>query len=171
MYSHEEILDGLVVVQVVFVFCYLISAFVTFSSSFGGLSSVVSGLVFAAFTGLTYYGLRRNISRTIYGIILGGSFILVFITLESAIYWGQYGNCEHVSTSSPYHCAHQSAMKSVCTFSVFLFLSYLVLLGVMTKFKNEILGTAPLNESMGYAPVSTSTSAHDKESQSVPPVK
>jgi hypothetical protein len=155
MYSHEEIIDGLIVCQIVFIFCYLISTFVTLWTSYGGFSSVVSGLVYAAFCALTYYGLRRNISRTLYGIILGGSFILVFITLESAIYWGQYGNCEHVSTTSQIHCAKQSAMKSICTFSVFLFLSYLVLLGVMTKFKNEILGTAALNEGMGYAPVST----------------
>ncbi len=158
MYSHDEIIDGLIVCQIVFIFCYLISTFVTIWTSYGGLGSVASGFLYAAFCALTYYGLRRNISRTIYGIILGGSFILVFITLESAIYWGQYANCDHFSSSSQFHCAKQSAMKSACTFSVFLFLSYLALLGVMTKFKNEILGTAALNENMGYAPVSTTPS-------------
>ncbi len=35
-----------------------------------------------------------------------------------------------------------TAMTSMCTFSIFLFLSYIVQLGVMIKFKNEILGNA-----------------------------
>lgn len=109
--------------------------------------------------------------------------MLVFVSLESAIFWGQYSRCtssrrrsllrsdgiDHslsveLSTELMYHreltygveCNHTSAMKSVCTFSVMMFLSYLALIAVLIKFKNEILGSAPLNE--GYSAVPTTPS-------------
>ena len=46
-------------------------------------------------------------------------------------------------------CQHTSAMKSVCAFSVFHFLTYLGFVGILLKFKNEILATVPL-EGGGY---------------------
>ncbi len=172
-YSHDQIIDGTILCQAVVIFCYLISSFVIATNYYGGGMAVLTGIVFAAFCGLTYYGLRRNISRTLFGVILGGTFILVFVSLESAIFWGQYGSCdEYVFESDKssralrsedaytrkltigVECHRQSAMKSVCAFSVFMFLSYLFTLGVMMKFKDDILGTAPLNEG-GYSVVST----------------
>lgn len=115
--------------------------------------------------------------------------MLVFVSLESAIFWGQYSRCSsdrrvllrggtdtyrdeilsiHPISTEDYgpvtvsrelsfgvECSHTSAMKSVCTFSIMMFLSYVALVAVMIKFKNEILGPAPLNE--GYAPVSTNS--------------
>jgi hypothetical protein len=109
--------------------------------------------------------------------------MLIFVSLESAIFWGQYSRCSsdrrmllrggapaditasystlfieefiggHRELSYGVECKHTSAMKSICTFSVMMFLSYVALVAVMIKFKNEILGPAPLNE--GYAAVPT----------------
>ena len=104
--------------------------------------------------------------------------MLVFVSLQSAIFWGQYSRCESdsgrrllrqisnsITMTTQYEdterrmlsygveCAHTSAMKSVCTFSVMMFLSYVVLVAVMIKFKNDILGPAPLDE--GYTSVSS----------------
>ena len=45
-------------------------------------------------------------------------------------------------------CKHTSAMKAVCAFSVFMFLSYLIQIFFMYHFKHDILGSAPLDE--GY---------------------
>mmetsp|Transcript_5545 Transcript_5545/g.5726 ORF Transcript_5545/g.5726 Transcript_5545/m.5726 type:complete len:254 (+) Transcript_5545:107-868(+) len=44
---------------------------------------------------------------------------------------------------SDVECAQTSAMRSVCAFSVFMFLSYIVLLSLLIKFKTEILATVP----------------------------
>lgn len=117
--------------------------------------------------------------------------MLIFVSLESAIFWGQYSRCSsdrrvllrggadtyrdeilsiHTISIEDFfpkpvtvsrelsfgvECNHTSAMKSVCTFSIMMFLSYVALVAVMIKFKNEILGPAPLNE--GYVPVSTNS--------------
>lgn len=178
MYSHEQIIDGTVLFQIVIIFSYLISAFAVANEAYAGFNAVLTGFIFAAFTGLSYYGLRKNINRTIFGVILGGAFILMFVSLESAIFWGQYANCEPykqneeesrrlsdfghsqlLASSQEYLCLNRPAMKSVCAFSVFMFLSYVVMLGILMKFKNEILGTAPLDE--GYSRVSTANTDKD----------
>eukprot|EP01039_Chlorochromonas_danica_P005850 gene5850-6443_t len=46
-------------------------------------------------------------------------------------------------------CGNQAAMRSMCAFSVFMFLSYLVQVATLIHFKNDILGAAPANESVG----------------------
>lgn len=174
MYSHGQIIDGVLLFQVAVIFSFLISSFVVAGNIYAGFTSILTGLLFAGFCGLTYYGLRRNISRTMFGMILGGTFVLVFVSLESAIFWGQYAHCEQYSghrflrsASNPVSrqlsgmaCEQRAAMRSVCAFSVFMFLSYLAILGLMMRYKNDILGSGPLNE--GYAAVSTSSNT-DKD--------
>jgi hypothetical protein len=188
MYSHDQLLDGTLMAQAAFTFAYLISSFVVAGNDYAGFNGVITGFIFGGSIGLTYYGLKKAISRTNYGIILGACSMLVFVCLESSIFWGQYSSCVHYSTvedSSPpttaptaaplvfrmsdsisvesesrlltssigSECRNQKAMKSMCAFSVFMFLSYLFLLTLLIRFKNDFLGSAPLNE--GYDPVVT----------------
>jgi hypothetical protein len=37
---------------------------------------------------------HRSTSRTSFGVILGSSVVLTIISLQTAIFWGQYGECE-----------------------------------------------------------------------------
>lgn len=214
MYTHDQIIDGIIIAQIATVFCYLISSFVNATNQYAGFVGIITGVIYGVFTWLTHYGLRRNISRTLFGVILGGVVVLAFISLEGSIFWGQYGQCKSsdyvyptlrptpMPTFAPnafttrslgssfnfaglfdishfsrrlleedatYHvsrqltigveCSHGGAMKSMCAFSVFMFLTYLAIIGVMLKSKNEILGSGQLNE--GYASVPSSTGADD----------
>jgi hypothetical protein len=223
MPSHEEILDVTLVAQAVIWIGYTISALVVISNNYAGFNGFLTALMFGGGIYLTHWSIK-HISRTLYGILLGMVSVMVFVSLESAIFWGQYGSCAHYSTkddSSPPtmkptempvedegrrallfeeyqikehdalqvgvssamssvisllfstlssqpesdysslsssrvlnssyisdQCSSQGAMKSVCAFSVFMFLSYLVLGAILVHYKNAILGTAPLNE--GY---------------------
>jgi hypothetical protein len=161
MYSQEQIIDLLLKAQTVIVCCYLICALVVGGNTYSGFNAVFLGLVFAGFTGATYYGLRVHVSRTHFGMLLGGGCMLLFMSLESAIYWGQYGACEaeptttssstSTGTGSGPECSQQGAMKALCAFSVFMFLSYIGLVGALVYFKEELLGGAPMRE--GYSSV------------------
>jgi len=71
---------------------------------------------------------------------------------------GQYANCELNNESTVsiirsgeigVECSHIGAMKSVCTFSVFLFLSYIFQIVVLYVYKDLLLGSAPLDEGLG----------------------
>ncbi|KAJ1405900.1 hypothetical protein B484DRAFT_456970 [Ochromonadaceae sp. CCMP2298] len=154
MYSQEEVIDFLLKAQAVIIFCYLICAMVMSGNTYSGFNAVFLGIVFVCFTAASYYGLKVHVSRTHYGMLLGAAGVLLFTSLESAIYWGQYGDCEKGSyggRGTGPECSNRPAMKALCAFSVFMFLSYVGLAGALVYFKEELLGAAPLRE--GYSSV------------------
>jgi hypothetical protein len=193
MYSHTEVFDLLLKSQAALTCLYLICAFVVFDNSFGGFNAGFLGCIYIGFTAATYYGIVKSITRTNFGIILGGATILLFVSLQSAIFWGQYGDCDkyssrylmsedHVAISSllldmdnvshralssgPEQCHRQSAMKAVCAFSVLMFLSYIVQIFSMLYFKNDMLGTGTYQE-VSYSSIS-STNSQRTGNMSVP---
>jgi hypothetical protein len=156
MLSYEEIIDYTLGGQAVCSVCYLISAFFLSGNSYAGFNAVLTGFLYAGSAGLTYYGLKRMLNRTIFGIILGVAVMLTFVSLETAIFWGQYSGCTPAKSLTRrltigVECNYTSAMSSACFFSVVMFISYLALICTLIKFKREILGTAPLDER--YNPV------------------
>lgn len=156
-YPHTLVLDGIFGAQAIFTFCYLISSFVAFGNKYAGSVAVLTGLTFAAFTLAAYYGIRKRISRTSYGAVMGGASILLILSLQTAVFWGQYANCEAGdesivtvrSGSIGVECTHLGAMKSICTFSVFLFLSYIIQISILYTYKDLLLGSTPLDEGLG----------------------
>jgi len=195
IYTPEQLIDGNLVLQGLFTFSYFISSMFVYHNTYGGFNAVFLGAVYALFIIFTYHGVRKSINRTNYGAILAASLFLVFISLESAIFWGQYSGCGKINNgghhlneplpnlppssdkrlpSQPYdgnlppspnfrslytypgneydaQCRAVPAMKSVCAFSVFMFLAYIAQVFLLLRFKDDILGNGPLNE--GYAPV------------------
>ncbi|RYH14110.1 hypothetical protein EON65_34150 [archaeon] len=149
-YSPDQILKGNLLLQVVFVVCYLISALFIASNTYAGFNSLLLGIIIIAVIGLSYYGLFKEVTRTLFGIVLGCSVMLIFMTLQSAIFWGQYSDCTPNSLlNSVTQCYNPAAMKSCCTFSVFLFLTYIAQVAAMIRYKNDVLGAAPSNEAVG----------------------
>lgn len=160
-YPYTTQLDLTLAAQAVFTFCYFISSIVMLDNSYAGFNGALLGLLYGATIALSYKGLKKDQNRIIYGIILGAVFVLVFLSLQSAIFWGQYSGCESYSSSSTttdddktksddkttklrrltgVECYYTSAMSSMSAFSVFMFLSYIVQLYLMIKHKHDILG-------------------------------
>ena len=54
-----------------------------------------------------------------------------------------------LSSAYGVECDSIGAMKSLCTFSVFMMLSYIFELIVLLKFKDDLLGNGPLDEGIG----------------------
>lgn len=92
---------------------------------------------------------HRSLSRTYYGIVLGTYSVLTVISLQAAIFWGQYANCDagHYSAGSGsgrllegVSCERTGAMKALCTFAVFLFVSHVAFGFLLFVLKDKILG-------------------------------
>ncbi len=82
------------------------------------------------------------------------SFKLIIIQLYECVSFYFYyilHNQTIISLSSAYgvECDSIGAMKSLCTFSVFMMLSYIFELIVLLKFKDDLLGNGPLDEGIG----------------------
>lgn len=147
--GHGQILDALFICQSLFILSYMISAIFQFSNVYNGFNAIFLGIIFLGTVICSYLYLRKNVTKVMYGILLGATFMLIFISLQSAIFWGQYSDCEsyHLDGKSgnPPMCENTPAMESICTFSVFMFLSYSAQLVIMIVFKHEILGALPTN--------------------------
>jgi len=209
MLSHTKSITYLLQVQLVFICLYLLSAVFVADNSYNGFNSLLLGGVFLSIAGVTYYVLNVHINRTMFGAVLGSSCILVFIALESSIFWGQISNCSTptapiligatyrqserplvshsyiIHTSSDLYatnetstvrlvsdllssssgdgvlpvgiitrllasdhyrygpeCNSRTAMRFLCAFSVFLFLSYIAQVALLVYFKNDLLNNS-----------------------------
>lgn len=212
MYSYQEFIDFTLLAQGIFSLCFLVSALSVSGYDSTGYLAVFTAFFFAAFTGTSHYGISYKLTGVFYGAILGGSFILIFVALQSAIFWGHYGTCSTVNTPLPtmaptmqpstntptiqpstniptmqpstntptllqlnfllmeqsvniQHrrlgeiiCISTGGMKAVCTFSVFLMLSYIFFLVVLFRFKDDILAKLSSNEQ--YTSVPSSEYSH-----------
>ena len=99
MYTHNELTDFTLLTQGILSFCFFISAFFVAANDYAGFNSIFSSFLFGIFTGVSHYGISYNPSRTFYGAILGASVILVFISFQNAIFWGQYSSCTAMTAS------------------------------------------------------------------------
>lgn len=179
-YSYEQLMGGTMLVQAACIVGYFISSLVVSGNAFDGFNAVMLGIVYGGTLALTYLKIRKNPSRLMYGIILGMSVILLVISLQSAIFWGQYAGCSSSSsstvttTTSPTmspslapasafttahrklyiteQCKNRFAMRSISAFSVFIFLSYIFKLAVLVRYKNDILQQASADQE-GYSAV------------------
>lgn len=155
-YPFDALIDYNLIFQALCSFCYLISCFFILSNPYGGSNAFLLGIVFAGNIALSYQGIRRAISRTYFGVVLACTIFLILIALQNAIYWGEYSDCSEArrldgvgrALSIGYYCQNRHAMKSVCAFSVLMFLSYIFQVALLIRYKDEILGNGPLNE--GY---------------------
>lgn len=94
------------------------------------------------------YYICRAINRTYYGIALGLYSVLILVSLQTAIFWGQYSSCDRIEVHidikgrnlEGIDCDDVSAMKSLCAFSVFLFLTHLTFTLSLFFYKDRILG-------------------------------
>lgn len=186
-YSYEQLMEASLAAQGVFTFCYFISSLVVVGNAYSGFNALILSFVFIAMIALMYMKMRKDVSRTMFGIVLGLTAVLVFVTLESSIFWGQYGSCDSYNNDDLYptfsptavdrralfqsekiedfvyparrlnrigvQCKHKAAMRSVCAFSVFMFLSYLFQIALLIRYKDEILKTSATD---GYAAVPSS---------------
>lgn len=208
--SFEQLLDGTLAAQAVFTACYFISSLVLSGNAFDGFNAVMLGLVYGASVALVYFKIRREPSRIMYGIILGISVVLMIISLQSAIFWGQYAGCESSSSSSTSYstsptmapspsptssrriltemdsvheaynpfssshrqlyiseqCKYRPAMRSLCAFSVFMFLSYIFEIALLVRYKDDILKASTGRE--GYAAVPNPMNAQPAVSSKIP---
>eukprot|EP01041_Mallomonas_annulata_P004900 gene4900-9767_t len=149
---YQQFVDLTLAVQAFFSFCYLITSFIVGSNPYAGFIAVFTALIYIGYIAVAWYGIRRKPTRLMYGGILGGCLVLVCMSLMDAIFWGQYAQCHtwdgvyrrlDSRQLTGVYCKQRPAMRALCAFSVFMFLSYLVLTGIMMKFKNEILATVP----------------------------
>ena len=182
--QYTDAIDFNLVAQAFFTSCYLISSFFISFNAYAGLISMFSGLIFVLSIATTYYYIRIHTNKLIFGAVLGSSSVIVFISLQTAIFWGQYSSCEklpviqrRISNATYFksliiekgnygnECYGNSAMKSICVFSALLFITYIILVATLVFYKDEILETSPFY--VNYSPVPQNISSYGRNEESI----
>jgi len=154
-YPHTQLIDATLAAQSVFVLCLLISALFLLSNSYSGFVLFLYGVIWMCWIPGSYYSTRMASGRLLYGVMLGVGAVLAILTLMEAIFFGQSSGCSQTPKRRlllGIECYQTGAMKSVCTFSVFLFISQIIFLVVVLRHKDELLPISPASESQ-YAKV------------------
>lgn len=177
IYNFHELLLVSFSSQAIVTFCFMLTAISLAGNRWAGFMGFLTGIIYAIFTGMSYHGIIKRPSRMKYGGVLGSCFVLVFISLESSIFWGQYANCSSLpspdsNASQRYmlngrgqtnrqlrkantaDCSNRPGMRLACAFSVLMFLNYLFFILILLRFKDDILS----NLSEEYLSVPTSES-------------
>jgi hypothetical protein len=113
------------------------------------------------------WGFKFWKSRTLFGVILGGGTLLTVLSLQTAIFWGNYSSCKSIGYDRFVQCDHVAAMISACVFAVFMFITLLAQLVIMIFRRDEILGDVALDEGLGYSKVN-SLASKDESSLNAP---
>lgn len=92
--TFSKLFDGLSGCQLFCAFCFLISSFFVAPNPYAGFVAIFTGLFSIFHIVGSWYFLRRNIGLATYGAVLGSSCVMVFVYIETAVFFGQYSACE-----------------------------------------------------------------------------
>ena len=92
--------DKILKAQGVIALCFLICVSVLAKNEYAGVVGVFIALFFIAFIYVTYRGILLETNRVYYGAILGGCSLLLLVSLESSIFYGEYSKCSADSGDS-----------------------------------------------------------------------
>ncbi|GAB5029846.1 Hypothetical protein NocV09_00104580 [Nannochloropsis oceanica] len=91
--DHEKLITAGLLLQGVFVLCYTICSFVVASTANMGFNAVLTALLYIFYVAGTYHVLQRSKMPLAIGFVLGVSVMITFLSLMTAIFWGQLSNC------------------------------------------------------------------------------
>lgn len=115
--------------QAVFATCFFVSACTVADTANVGFNVVFTALIFTAHVALCWVVINRLKTSLWVGILIGTSISLTFLSLTTAIYWGELSGCtpeqdiDDDRVGSTYSCHAVDAYKAVCAFAVLLFVS------------------------------------------------
>lgn len=146
-FSYEQIFHVCLIILITLTsFYFLNSTFFLSRNSYGGLSSFMTSIFYISLSYFAYKCLKNEISRVSYGLLLGLFFLLIFISMQDAIFWGQYSLCESFpfslsSTKKLYgvECSHTGAMIFGSILSLLISFLSLIFSFFLIKFKDDIL--------------------------------
>ncbi len=80
----------------------------------------------------------------------GCSAVIAFLSLLTAVYWGQLSKCETVSSSvAQYSCSQRIAYAFVCVFASILFVMQTVWTVCLVKWRGELINEIGLYDDIG----------------------
>lgn len=96
-----------------------------------------------------------------YGILVGESVFLALLSLQTAIFWGQYSNCRPISYDRYVECRPKDAMPVAAAFASIMFVILITQVGLLLYKKHKFLQRYTKNSQSGEYEAYTAVSGED----------
>jgi hypothetical protein len=137
------VLNALIYSQSLFGVILMIAAFSVSGTANVGFNIVLTSLLDIAYPVAAYYAINIEKSVMATGATVGAGVMMIFITLMTAIYWGNLSVCEKTSdTISGYSCSQRIGYRSICIFSILLLGAQSAFTLFLITSRNDILDDA-----------------------------
>jgi hypothetical protein len=121
--SPKRLININLATQMAFSLFFSISSFFVAKIANAGLNVVLTGAANFLFASAAFYVVNKRQDAGSIGQVIGAGAVMVFLSLITAIYWGQLSRCQKVELSiRSYDCENKEAMRAVCAFAFFMFL-------------------------------------------------
>ena len=160
--DHKKLLNANLILQLIFGFGFMISSFVVAGTANYGFNAVLTVLMLVGYLGYGLTVINKRQSEINVGILLGSSMLFTWISLATAIFWGQLSGCNESFDGKidHYSCSNVSGMRAVSAFAVFLFLLQLAFSVTLYMWRDSILGEASSYQDMGGQDQTTGSSPY-----------
>ncbi|CAB1105026.1 unnamed protein product [Ectocarpus sp. CCAP 1310/34] len=144
-------LNTIVLAMAVLTICFFICACVVSSNANAGFNVVLTAMMYVAYVGLLAVVFNRKratdggmdtamaIEPIVGGGLIGITTMMCFLSLMTAVYWGQMSGCEDDTDDvDGYSCYNSFGMAAVAWFASFLLISEAVTLAALILWKEDI---------------------------------
>lgn len=146
------VLNTSIYVQIVLSILLLIMSFIVANTANMTLILFTTVSTFISYPLWAYYALHRFPSHVTIGATLGSGLVIVFISLQTAVFWGNLSVCEKVSMSiQQYSCNSRVAYRIICILSICIFLTQFLFVILLAQFRLIVLKDAEEYEEI-FAP-------------------
>uniref|UniRef100_A0A7S2S6Q8 MARVEL domain-containing protein n=1 Tax=Rhizochromulina marina TaxID=1034831 RepID=A0A7S2S6Q8_9STRA len=137
--DRKLVLKLLLGAHALFTGCFFICACVAAKTANMGFNVVFTSFCFGFHVAVGILVIHRSLHTQLWvGFLLGLSGATAWLSLQTAIFWGQLADCDrHAHHLSQYSCSNVSAYKAVCAFAALLFILQGGLFAVLAVWKDD----------------------------------
>ncbi|CAM9790647.1 unnamed protein product, partial [Ascophyllum nodosum] len=134
-----------------FTLCFFICACVVSGNANAGFNVVLTGIIYVVYVGMlgAVFNKKRSVDGAadaamaiepmVGGLLIGMTTMMCFLSLMTAIYWGEMSGCEDTDDDvTGYSCISASGMAAVSWFASLLLVAQAAMLVVLILWKDDI---------------------------------
>jgi hypothetical protein len=139
----KKVMNFNLVLQLGVALCFCLTSIFLRHFSNVGFQLIVTGLANITFSVGAFYVINKQPDSLSVGACLGSGVVISILSLSTSVYWGELSKCEVVNVDiSKYTCDSKVAMRTLCAFSVILFLLQLTFTIYLMKYKTHVLAAS-----------------------------
>ncbi|CAM9288026.1 unnamed protein product [Phaeothamnion confervicola] len=144
----RNVLIGLASVMVAFTLPFMLCTFLVASTKNMGFNVVLTGLLLLFWETGSIWLMKKGPQAMSHGFLIGVSVVMFFVTIMTAIYWGQLSYCDaaYDGDLDQYTCDNKSSMRGVAAFASLVWIFQIPFTILIIQHRNTITKEASYDD-------------------------